>query len=356
MNTSEYFIWEYAPTLVKIGPIELPFEVTLIGLIASVLLYFYIYNTFLDPNTGKNTKGRRAKKQDGDEGSPVPLWKSLAWLAGLVLAGQIVFFIVPVLRFETIGPIEIRWYGLLFAMAFLFGYYIERGIFIRASRTEEEIESLLSYMLIATVIGARLGHCLFYDPVYYLSNPLKILAIWEGGLASHGAAIGILYSFYLYTKNKPKMSYLWLADRVVIVVALGGAFIRTGNFFNHEIVGHVTDVPWAVIFTRLGLDPRHPTMLYEAVLCLFVFAVVWWIFKRYRERPPEGSIFGTFLILLFGGRFFLEFTKVAQADFAGTWTLKMGQILSIPLIALGAWLLFSYVNWKREAEMSVGSD
>ena len=297
---------------------------------------------------GKKRKARnrnRNKKQED-----IPLWKGLGILAGALVLGQILFVILPSpFSIQQIGPIEIRMYGLMFATAFLLGYLIERGILLRAGRTEEEIERLLTYILVGTVVGARLGHVLFYDPVYYLTHPINIIQIWEGGLASHGAAIGILLAFYFYLKKTPRMSYLWVADRIVIVVASGGALVRLGNFFNSEIVGRVTEVPWAVIFTRIDQLSRHPTMLYESLLYLLLFGILWYIFKKYKEHPPEGYIFGVFLIILFGGRAILEVTKVHQAAFAQDWSVTMGQLLSIPFVGAGIWLLWKKVDWKQKA-------
>lgn len=243
----------------------------------------------------------------------------------------------------SIGPLDLRWYGLLFAAAFLVGYIIERWLFLNAGRKEQEVESLLTYVLIGTIVGARLGHVIFYDPwFYFVERPDQILAVWNGGLASHGGAIGILIAMYLYTKIREDMSFYWLADRVVIPVALAGAFIRTGNFFNSEIYGKVTDVPWAVIFAKIDMLPRHPTMLYEATLSLLVFGLLLAIYKAYNNRPPEGILFGTFLLTLFSGRFLLEYTKVPQADFAASWVFNMGQWLSLPLIIWGIWLLWKH--------------
>ncbi|MDX1671603.1 MAG: prolipoprotein diacylglyceryl transferase [Balneolaceae bacterium] len=249
-----------------------------------------------------------------------------------------------------LGFFELRWYSLLFMLAFLIGFFIERKMFKDAGRKEEDVERLLLYVLIATVVGARLGHVIFYDLGYYLRHPAEILAVWHGGLASHGAAVGILYAMYLFVKQYRNMTYLWLADRVVTVVALAGAFIRTGNFFNSEIIGRATDLPWAVVFAKVDMIPRHPTMLYEALLSLGVFILLWVVYRRYNNHPPEGSLFGLFLSLLFGGRLLLEFSKVPQAGFAADWILNMGQLLSIPLIAIGLWLIFSKVDWGKNTE------
>ena len=256
----------------------------------------------------------------------------------------------------SLGPLEPRWYGILFASAFVIGFFLMRNMYRAADRTMEELDKLLTYVMIGTVVGARLGHVLFYDPYYYfVQQPDQILAIWNGGLASHGAAIGIILAMYFYVKKVEKMSFLWLADRVVIVVATGGACIRLGNFINSEILGKPTDLPWAVIFKNAPqlsaaqqMIPRHPTMLYEALLCIGIFAILWIIYKKYNTQPPEGSLFGSFLVLLFGGRFLLEYTKLNQAAFAGDWMFNMGQWLSIPLIAIGVWLIFKKVDWNAD--------
>ena len=153
------------------------------------------------------------------------------------------------------------------------------------------------------------------------------------------------------------MTFYWLADRVVPGVAIGGMFIRIGNFMNSEILGKATDLPWAVVFeaspqlTQAGrMIPRHPSMLYESILCIIVLAVLLTIYKKYDRRPPEGSLFGTFLVMLFTGRFLIEFTKLAQTEAAETWTLNMGQWLSIPLVLFGIWLLVKKVNWKKQGK------
>jgi prolipoprotein diacylglyceryl transferase len=206
-------------------------------------------------------------------------------------------------------------------------------------------------------LGARLGHCFFYDPEYYLSNPLKILAVWEGGLASHGAAFGILFGLWLYARQKADQSYLWVVDRIVIVVALGGCFIRLGNLMNSEIVGSPTDLPWAFVFHNAGslapmerLVPRHPSQLYESISCLVLFFMLYAIYLKKKAFIPEGRLLGIFLIYVFGLRFFYEFIKENQVAFEEGMTLNMGQLLSIPLVLAGIWLLYrSYANPKLPA-------
>jgi len=250
----------------------------------------------------------------------------------------------------------IRWYGVLFACAFLFGYIIFNKFFIKEGLSTEKLDQLTLYIALGTVIGARLGHCFFYDAAYYLKNPLEILQIWRGGLASHGAAIGILVALTLYV-IKNKMSWLWLIDRISVVTALGGFFIRMGNLMNSEIYGHPTTLPWGFQFMRDNktfTDPHtgeilgkhlacHPTQIYEALSYLALFFVLFYVIRKYGDKLKEGVIFGWFLIALFTSRFLIEYLKFEQSDFELNMIYKfhinMGQALSIPFILLGIILL-----------------
>ena len=180
------------------------------------------------------------------------------------------------------GPFAIRWYGLFFALLFWIGYLIGQWMFRIEHKDLNSINSLLAYLISATIIGARLGHCFFYEPAYYLSHPLQILKVWEGGLASHGGAIGILIAIYFYSRRHRDQPYLWVLDRVVVATALGGVFIRMGNVFNSELVGRPTDVPWAFVFARVDTVPRHPVTLYEAIAYLLIFILLMWIYNRLR--------------------------------------------------------------------------
>ncbi len=223
----------------------------------------------------------------------------------------------------------------MFALSFITGFKIMEIIFRKEKRTENDLNDLIWYMILGTVLGARLGHCLFYNPVYYLSHPLEILMVWKGGLASHGAAIGILTALYLFVKKKKEYSYLWLMDRIVITVALGGFFIRMGNLFNSEILGKQTDVPWAFVFTYVDNVPRHPAQLYEAIAYLIIFISLLIYYFRTDAKFKEGMIFGMFLISVFTFRFLVEFIKEDQTYFEQGMVLNMGQLLSIPFILLG---------------------
>lgn len=238
----------------------------------------------------------------------------------------------------NIGPFSVRWYGLLFAMAFIVGFKIMQWMYKRENKPESDVEQLTIYMIVGTVIGARLGHCLFYNPEYYLANPLEILMVWKGGLASHGASIGILISLYVYTKKK-KVSFLWQMDRVVVATALGGSFIRLGNLFNSEIIGKAADVPWAFIFTKVDNVPRHPTQLYESLGYLVIFLILFFIYKNKYKVLNDGFIFGLFLFLLFTFRIIVEFFKENQTGFEEGMAYNMGQLLSVPFVILGVILI-----------------
>jgi prolipoprotein diacylglyceryl transferase len=235
--------------------------------------------------------------------------------------------------------ISIRWYGLLFALGFLLGQQILIYIFKKEGKPESDVEVLTVYMVLSTIIGARLGHCFFYEPAYYWENPLKIFKIWEGGLASHGATIGILFALWLYARKKKDQSYLWVVDRIVITVALAGGLIRLGNLMNSEIIGKPTDVPWAFIFTSVDKVPRHPAQLYEAISCFILFGFLFWLWNRRKAKTPEGSLLGIFLIYIFGLRFFYEFLKENQVKFEDQLPLNMGQWLSIPAVLAGIFVL-----------------
>ncbi|MHB8907038.1 MAG: prolipoprotein diacylglyceryl transferase [Melioribacteraceae bacterium] len=240
----------------------------------------------------------------------------------------------------SIGPITIRWYGLFFAMSFLVGYQIMLVIFNKEKKSEQDLNDLVWVMILGTVLGARIGHCLFYNPSYYLRHPEEILQIWKGGLASHGAAIGIMIAIYFYVRKRKDMTYLWIFDRIVITVALAGFFIRMGNLFNSEIIGKPTNSSWGFVFTSVDMIPRHPAQLYESIAYLFIFFFLFWFYFKKEGKFKQGLIFGLFLVLVFSFRFFVEFFKENQSSFEAGMFLNMGQLLSIPLVILGIYLLF----------------
>jgi prolipoprotein diacylglyceryl transferase len=357
---------------------------------------------------------------------------------------------------------DIRWYGLLFATGFIVSQQIMYKIYNTEGKPEKDVDSLTLWMIIATIIGARLGHVIFYEPMRYLKDPISILKTWEGGLASHGATIGILTAIYLYVnylvdinplkgkftwkkRKRPGQSYLWVVDRIVICVAITGALIRFGNFMNAEIIGLPTRSEYGVVFARDVIDrieympqveevevrkdktrssdengyvpveidimfnksvnnpnvaqqivstnvktilsnyesvslhiyeppanqlafdirqerkgqqvakiktmaiSRHPAQLYESISTFMIFLLLLYLWNRKKGQLPEGLLFGTFLIILFGLRFVYEFVKENQVAFEDSMRLNMGQILSIPLVIAGIWILFNLPKLQPKA-------
>jgi prolipoprotein diacylglyceryl transferase len=249
-----------------------------------------------------------------------------------------------------IGGFAVRWYGLFFALSFFFGYLIMQKFFTKEKVPIQLLDELTTYMIVGTIVGARLGHVFFYEPAWYLAHPIKILQVWEGGLASHGAGIGIITSILIfsYVRKKP---FLWTMDRVVIVVALAGFLIRMGNLMNSEIYGLPTSLPWGFQFLRSntpedGMIPRHPTQIYEGLSYLAIFFLLWWYYYKKDGKPALGFIFGLFMILVFGMRFLIEFIKEPQVGFEHGLYLNMGQILSVPFVVAG--IIFVYLSAKRK--------
>ena len=239
-----------------------------------------------------------------------------------------------------IGELTVRYYGVLFAAAFVFGYLLFMRIFKTEGISIEVLDRLTLYMVIGTVVGARLGHVFFYQPDYYLSHPHEILYIWHGGLASHGAAIGIMIALYLFVR-KEKKPYIWILDRISIAVALSGFFIRMGNLMNSEIYGTETDLPWGFVFVRNNeILPKHPTQIYEALAYLVIFFVLYQLYFKNKGKFRQGLLFSLFMILVFTARFFIEFIKEVQVPFEQGMALNMGQWLSLPFIILGVVLLY----------------
>ena len=257
-----------------------------------------------------------------------------------------------------IGSFGFRWYSLMFLIAFTLGYCIIARMFKREGVRDNYLESLIVYIFLAVLVGARLGHCIFYEPDYFLTSEHWTEIIWPfrhgeftgyQGLASHGAALGILLALWLYWRRY-RLNAWWFLDRLVIVVALGGAFVRLGNLFNSEIYGTVTDLPWGFVFERAQNDPdmadtwmlpKHPTQLYESLSYFLIFGVSLWYYLRMKGQFKTGSIFGWWLVALFGVRLLIEFVKNDQVGFEAGMTLNMGQLLSLPFIVGGlviAWL------------------
>lgn len=251
--------------------------------------------------------------------------------------------------FFSIGSLDIAYYGLLWGAAFLMGGYLFTKMVKLEALDIKMVDSAFITMLVATIIGARLGHCLFYEPESYIAEPWKIITgMREGGLASHGAAIGLLIGIWIWCR-KWKMPYVWMLDRIGIVVAIGGAFIRLGNLINSEIYGTATDLPWGFIFVRRGETlAMHPTQIYEIIAYMITFAVLAHLYWRTKLSDRRGAMFGIFLIMLFGARFIIESIKQPQEVWEPAMALNMGQILSLPFIIAGVVILI--IAMRRPAQ------
>ncbi len=264
----------------------------------------------------------------------------------------------------NIGSFEVRYYSLLFGIGFIIGYYLLLRMYKKEGISVELLDKLTIYVILATILGARIGHCLFYEPAEYLAHPLKIFLPFQGtigkdfrftgyqGLASHGGAIGILIGIYLYAR-KFKLNYLWALDRLSIPTALAAGFIRIGNFFNSEITGIPTTLPWGVKFMLVKDDfdiaaneilPKHPAQLYEAIAYLLVFILLYSLYNKKYKAAKQGYFLGIFMTAVFLARFLIEFVKDVQVGFEKDMVLDMGQLLSVPFIITGIYLIFRKDN------------
>ena len=285
-----------------------------------------------------------------------------------MLLNYITWNVNPV--FFSLGPLTVRWYGFLWAIGIFLALIIVQKLYKNEKLPEAWIDKQFFYVVIGTIVGARLGHCFFYEwhllpqPVEflgitfkygnpYLSHPWKLLYIWQGGLASHGGAIGIIIAMYLYHRNVTHRGFIWGLDRLVIGAAATAFCIRLGNLMNSEIYGSATTLPWGFIFVRDGQTaPMHPTQIYEMLYCLVTFLVTWWLYWKKAAYKRTGLILGAFLLIVFGTRFLLEFIKLNQEAFESGMILNMGQILSIPFIVWGIWLIYDSKNHIQPEEVT----
>jgi prolipoprotein diacylglyceryl transferase len=251
-----------------------------------------------------------------------------------------------------IGGFELRWYSLLFVAGFVLGWFIFQGFFRREKISEKLLDPLLYTLLICTIVGARLGHCLFYQPDYYLGSWegfWEIFMPWKGGLASHGGTIALLLGMWWFARKygrKEDFDFVWILDHLAIAVAFAAFFIRLGNLFNSEIYGGPTDLPWGFVYERNGETvPKHPTQLYEGLTYLLLGLVLYGLYKWRLDKMYRGSFVGIFLVVCFGSRFLIEFVKNPQVEFEESMLLNMGQLLSIPFILLGiGFLVYAFVK------------
>lgn len=251
------------------------------------------------------------------------------------------------------GPFAVRWYGLAFAIGFTVGYAIVARMFRHEGAPERWLGILLTYVVIATIVGARLGHVFFYEWDYYSAHPEKILRIWEGGLASHGGTIANIIALFLFSRFVSKKPASWVFDKIVVAIALVGGLIRLGNLMNSEIYGGPTDLPWGFVFVRDGQTvPAHPTQIYEALCYFALFGLLMWMYwKRNAEERPW-LITGVFFIGIFLPRFLIEYVKNVQVEseyqMIATYGMNLGQMLSIPFILLGIFLVIWAMTRPRQ--------
>ena len=243
----------------------------------------------------------------------------------------------------SIGPVSVRYYGLLFMSGFILGYWMFTKFFKREGLPLTLLDTLLYLLLGCTLVGSRLGHVLFYQPEYYLANPVEILKVWEGGLASHGGTIAIMIGMWWFVKKygrKHDFGYIWLLDRLAVAVCFAAAFIRLGNLMNSEIYGNPTNLPWGFIFELRGETlPKHPTQLYEALCYLGTGIILSCLYWFRLDKIKQGLLLGIFFIGIFASRFLIEYVKEPQVSFEEGMILNMGQILSIPFIIMGIALI-----------------
>jgi prolipoprotein diacylglyceryl transferase len=273
----------------------------------------------------------------------------------------------PDLVFFHLGPLAVRWYGLCWLVGFAVAYLLVRRLYREQKIKDELFDPLFIYCFMGILLGARLGHCIFYEPDYFLTSvrgiiemflPIRFVdgninyagnwlfqltggaAAFVGyeGLASHGGTLGLMIALWLYVK-KTKLNIWTVLDNIAIATGSMACFIRLGNLMNSEIIGKVTDVPWAFIFERVDQMPRHPGQLYEAIAYAILFGILWYLHKRMPEKIGTGWYFGFCLAYIFTFRFFIEYTKEVQEAFEASLPLDMGQILSIPFVILGVWCM-----------------
>ncbi|GGI58206.1 prolipoprotein diacylglyceryl transferase [Winogradskyella haliclonae] len=264
------------------------------------------------------------------------------------------------IKFLDLGFFKLHFYSVMWIVAFILGFYVTKRIYRNENQSDESLDSIFIYSVIGIMLGARLGHVIFYQPelitedFFSIFLPFKFKGGFEftgfQGLASHGAAIAMIISMYLYNKKVLKKTVLWILDRVVVAVALGAVFVRIGNFINSEIIGKYTGTDFGVVFKQLGeTAPRHPSQLYEAFFYVFVFLILFFTYWRTKKSQQQGFLFGLFLVLLWTVRFFVEFSKEAQVEERADWLLNTGQLLSIPFILIGLYFMFIYKPKTKEA-------
>lgn len=335
----DYIYWTVRPEIFTAGPLEIGSATMWLGVLLCVAVI--VTDRVSQSRAVARWKSAGAKPADkpATDWSNVVVFGAVAlWLLWSMRSGAAV----------TVGPISMRWYGLMFLVGFTAGYCIVSRMFRHEGARRDWMPSLLIWVAVGTIVGARLGHCFFYEWDYYSAHPAKILAFWEGGLASHGGTIGVILcviGFSRFTAHKPA---LWTFDRLVPAVALVACLIRMGNLFNSEIFGHATTLPWGFMFPLscewqqlYGPDTAcHPTQLYEGGCYLALFFLLMWMYWRRNAQERPGLILGVFFIGIFLPRILIEFVKNNQEAFEDSMLLNMGQLLSVPFVLAGIYLVW----------------
>ncbi len=258
-----------------------------------------------------------------------------------------------------IGTFGVRWYSLCWVVGIVLAAILEQRLYKEQRIPDEKFDPLFLYSLIGIVVGARLGHCLFYEPLYFLSHPIEIflpmkqdvMGNWHytgyEGLASHGGTLGLIIALWLFIK-KTGLKFILVLDNIAIVTPIAACAIRLGNLMNSEILGRPTDVPWAFIFERVDQLPRHPGQLYEALCYALFFFIHWYFYRKYPQKVGTGFFFGLCLTLIFTARILIEYTKENQEDFENGMLFNMGQLLSVPFVILGIYCMLRSKKVKRE--------
>lgn len=250
----------------------------------------------------------------------------------------------------AIGPLTIHWYGIAFAGAFIFGEWMVRRMLVWEGRTDIDTSRLVLYAIVGAILGARLVHCAFYDPQYYLANPWKVFSVWEGGLASHGGVVGLAVAMIISTRNLASKTLVFLLDRISIPAAIGGAIIRLANFVNSEILGRPTNGPFGVIFDAVDQIPRHPVQLYEAATYSALGILLYYLYRRTALASRPGALTGIFLMCVFSARLILEIFKVPQASYEAGMLFSVGQALSVPFIGVGLLLIMRKSDLRGDTD------
>lgn len=345
---AQFITWTVRPEIFAVESVHLSQSLLYIGV--ALCIVWGVVDAVMTSRAKSKWKAAGSRPADKPDTSPL----------GIILALILGIWLLKTASASPagidFGPIGVRWYGMMFLVGFIAGYFLVRAMFRREGAPEEWVATLLIYVAVATIVGARLGHCFFYEWDYYSAHPEKIIAFWEGGLASHGGTIAIIIAIFIFSRRVTHVSPLWTFDRLVVAVALVACLIRLGNLFNSEIFGHATTLPWGFKYPlsrewQLTYAPTdsacHPTQLYEAGAYLILFFILMYMYWRRNLQERPGLLLGVFFIGIFLPRILIEFVKNPQEEFERDMLLNMGQVLSVPFVLAGIWLVYRALTLPR---------